>query len=392
MKKEEEMNVPLSAVLAPLSDSWRRRYARMGSSSTILGDYRNNERSNNSGDNKSSVGSSYPFFDVSKCNDSVGSENDANVKNSTMGDSNGNGSCGNLTSSFSSDLYPWMQNWNEASNRLDASTNMNSSKVTASNASSTTMNIKKDSIQSSSSWGNNDMDNLERDEGFMKIWKSILESAQAANALTNDTSASSKDNAKLPKVRDLLVLLGKAYSLPKPEDVFGRRDSISKQISQALNSTLDKVEQARGVIANLTDAIYDQDNTGIELNKLRKTLDRTRAKLAVHIEEVDIVRNMLNEALAWESKLSQSALEDDRDDCSAEIEDLNLPQQSLASAEEHALSGRSLSLRPRSLVTLDNRIQRAYELRNKIRDWSCKVGSLRQIYVRFFLTFFNTDD
>ena len=65
LKKEDEMNVPLSAVLAPLSDSWRRRYERLGISSTILGDHRGDR-----------CGNEYPYFDIKKEHDKCFIRND----------------------------------------------------------------------------------------------------------------------------------------------------------------------------------------------------------------------------------------------------------------------------------------------------------------------------
>ncbi len=347
------MNVPLSAVLAPLSDSWRRRYERMWSSSTILGDFRDQRVHNAS---FSCGGKPYPFFTTRR---------GKNIANSHGGDG---------PDIDTSDLYPWMKQYEEdkTADVVESLANEDSSqcKVTESE----TIKNSDNFATGPSLLAHNKIDSVERDEGFIKIWKSILESGQSVIASTNTNSAASKDkdDLKLPKVRDLLILLSKAYSLPKPEDVFGRRDSISKQISQCLNSILDRVEHARGVIAHLADAVYDKDETGIEINKLQKILDRKSAKCTIHIEEVNIIREMLEEALAWEAMLSQPS-PNDQEDISDASEDLNLPQQSLTNAEELALRGRSLSLRPKSLVVLDNRIQRAYELRNKIREWSFKV-------------------
>ena len=337
------MNVPLSAVLAPLSDSWRRRYERMGSSSTILGDHRDQRIQCTS---FLCGGKPYPFFTTNRGKHLV----------------NNNG--GDVPDIETSGLYPWMQLYekDKTLDDVDSPSEMSSKcKVSPTEAPN-----NNGFTSGSSLLLHQKFDNVERHEGFMKIWKSILESGQSVIALSKD-----KDNLKLPKVRDLLILLGKAYSLPKPEDVFGRRDSISKQVSQCLNSILDRIENARGVIAHITDAIYDKDESGLEINKLYKILDRKSAKCTVRIEEVEIIRGMLEEALAWEAKLSHS-LNDQEDDGEAS-HDLNLPQQSLTNAEELALRGRSLSIRPKSLVILDNRIERAYQLRNRIREWSFKV-------------------
>jgi hypothetical protein len=73
--------------------------------------------------------------------------------------------------------------------------------------------------------------------------------------------------------------------------------------------------------------------------------------------------------MAWESKLAD-VTENGDDDDSVSSEDLHLPTQSLASAENMAEEGRALSIRPTSLVLLEERIHKAYDLRNRIRLWS----------------------
>ena len=153
--------------------------------------------------------------------------------------------------------------------------------------------------------------------------------------------------------------------MPKPEEVYQKRDTMPKQISQCLNSILDFVENGKEILAHLVDAMYDDSNNGVELQTLRKTIDSKDESCNVQLEEINIAREMLNETLQWESRLTESGREE-----SSSSEDLHLPQQSLASAEELASEGRNLSLRPNSLAFLEDRIHRAFELRNRIRMWS----------------------
>ena len=380
------MNVPLSAVLAPQSDSWRRRYERMRSSCTILGDYRNHNKSSLGGKNHQHHDyhtTAYPYFNTAVKKGENPVDNTHKKNHDTK----------SYALESMSDLYPWMRDWNmtKKSDDVCASRNNGSTQEIMNSPDNTSLSTdiiknEENKFQSLPSWGNDAMYNFEKDEGFMEAWKVILKSGQGITAQIDKTTASSKDYAQLPKVRDLLILVGKAFSLPKPEDVFGRRDSISKQISQCLNLILGKIEHARGVIANISDAIYDDDDSGIDVNKLSKIIDRISAKCFVQIEEIEIVRRMIDEALAWESKLTKSS-SDGREDDSTASEDLHLPQQSLTDAEQLALSGRSLSIRPKSLVTLDTRIQRAYDLRNRIREWSHKVFiSVFNVYVYFLTT------
>jgi len=293
MKKNDEMTVPLSAMLAPMSDSWRRRYERM-LGTTILGDHRRNPGV-----------CKYPYF--------------------------GSGD------SASSSVYPWTRKWDN-----DGDSEMKEAEAKPLH----------------SSW--NDYESVERDEELVKSWGSILEKGQSV--------VENNKNGHKPNFGDLFIILKKAHSIPKPEDVYGRRDTMSKQVSQCLNSILDLVENGREVLGHLTDAMYDESKDGIELPALRKKLDAQGEKCNVHLEELVIVREILDEAIQWESRLTHVAKSGDGESSSSE--DLHLPQQSLASAKELASEGRILSLRPSSLVLLEERIHGAYELRNRIRLWS----------------------
>jgi hypothetical protein len=305
MKKEDDLAMPLSAVLAPLSDSWRRRYERIGS--TIIGDHRKNPGR-----------SKYSYF------------------NHDHGDSS------------SSSLYPWTRNW-DIDKGEDMSKKLNGDSKIKADETATTLNV------TNSTWG--DFENFRGDQSLMNAWASILEKGQLI--LENEK------NGNKPVFGDLFILLSKAHSMPAPEEIYQKRDTTPKYLSQCLNSILDFVENGREILAHLVDAMYDKDNTGLEMPSLKKIIDSKEDMCKVQLEEIDIAREMLRETTQWESKLTASGKEE-----GSSSEDLHLPQQSLASAEQMANEGRKLSLRPNSLVCLEERIHRAYELRNRIRLWS----------------------
>jgi hypothetical protein len=226
------------------------------------------------------------------------------------------------------------------------------------------------------------------DEMHKLGWRTLLEWAQSVLITSNSSTVNSNgggngNGAKgryQPRLQDLLVILTQAYALPKPEDVFGRRDTISKQISQCLNSILDLIDVARDFLAFLVDALYDTTGEGIDVLSVRKGLQTGSSKVKVHVNELGIVRVLLDEADTWEAKLESGLVEDEDGEYSASSEDLNLPRQSLLAAEELALEGRKLSVRPKSWVALDQRIDRAYALRNRIRLWSkVRVKSFKNL-------------
>ncbi len=340
------MSVPLSAMLAPQSDSWRRRYERMGS--TILGDFRRNPGS-----------CKYPYF---------------------------GGNC--HTSSHSSIAHPWTQHWgHQSQTRSSRDDEEEQARTTggdgAENKSATDVVVKggngKDKSVSTlgyqTQW--DDLENESIVKELTETWHAILDCGQMI--LEN------QKKGKKSKMRDLFILLAKANSIPKPEDVYGRRDSVSKHISQCLNSILDHIEQSRDILAELTDAIYDENGDGIELQALRKKVESKSSSCKVELEEIGVLEEMLNEGLLWEAKLAK--VTKNGDGSTTSDEDLHLPQQNLVSAEAMAQEGRLLSLRSISLVALEGRIHRAYDLRERIRFWS-KVRSFRIPFSVKFLCYF----
>jgi hypothetical protein len=265
--------------------------------------------------------------------------------------------------SSTSDLYPWTRNWEVQGNcedAYDASKDRNTKRP---------LNADWDTYEK-----------IERNEELISCWISILEKG---NAIVENYERGHK-----PKIADLFLLLKKAYSIPNPEEVFGKRDTMPKRIAQCLNFIIDLVENGRDVLAHIMDAIYDESDDGIELLTLQKTIDAKSDILKVQLDELHIARDILAEALEWESKLTEIVRSGDGD-CSSS-EDLHLPNQSLSSAEGQCSLGRLLVLRPSTLVTLEGRIHMAYDLRNRIRLWnkvSHESAWLDHLCGSIFLTF-----
>lgn len=205
-----------------------------------------------------------------------------------------------------------------------------------------------------------DYKNVEKNKQLIGSWNKILEKSQFV--LDNCNSGHK------PKFRDLCLLLKKAYSIPSPEDVFGKRDVFPKRVSQCLTAILDFIDDGREILARITDAMYEHSEEGVDLQALNKLLDDESARCKVHLEEIEIAQAVVIEGLEWEEELGNSDRNTGEESSSSE--DLHLPSQSLSSAEELASRGRLLSVRPSSLVSLEMRIHDAYELRNKIRSWN----------------------
>jgi len=65
-----------------------------------------------------------------------------------------------------------------------------------------------------------------------------------------------------------------------------------------MNIILDQVEAARDVIVYLSDAIYDEDNEGIDIDSLCKSLISKDTESRLILIEIDVARIMLEEALS----------------------------------------------------------------------------------------------
>ena len=218
------------------------------------------------------------------------------------------------------------------------------------------------------------------EENLLETWRTLLECGRNIVSQLQDTNLPPE---KRPSLKFVLTLVRKAYSIPKPEDVFGRRDVISKHISHCMNALMDQVTAARDVLANLVDVVYDKDDGGIELETLAKVVHDGERKLLVRMDELVMMRTMLEEAMRWESKLISLGNDDDVDEATwggqssnnsssntATGADLKLPQQTLKSAEDLIEDGRKMSFRPKNLVLLAERIRSAHELRSQIQKWN----------------------
>jgi hypothetical protein len=169
-----------------------------------------------------------------------------------------------------------------------------------------------------------------------------------------------------PTFRQVLNIIEKAYALPNPEDAFGRRDSLSRTAYTSMNSLIDYVDTCRNCLAELLDAAFPQHNDGVDLTQLRKVLHKVTETTPLVMEETEILRSILEEAESWESKLINMS---DDNEVNTGSEQLRVPQLTLSYVEALALEGKALSLRPRSLVLLEEKIENAYTLRAKICKW-----------------------
>lgn len=203
-------------------------------------------------------------------------------------------------------------------------------------------------------------------EKAKKIWKSILAYTNSILGKGDD----SRDNHSKPPLIDLLELVGKAHSLPTPEEAFGRRDPSARQMSENMNAVIDMIESGRNCVARILKCLKD-DGEGIELDALRKVIDEIERKSPAGLAELDAVKRQLQEATLWEEKLESNIDHGTADSNDSDGEDLITEKKlTLEKVERLVSKGQNLTLRPRSLVRLQNRIERAHILRRRIIVWN----------------------
>lgn len=203
-------------------------------------------------------------------------------------------------------------------------------------------------------------------EKARKIWKVIL--AYTSSVLGQMVDC--KDINNKPPLIELLELVGKAHSLPTPEEAFGRRDLSARQMSENMNAIIDAIESGRNCVARILKYLKD-DGEGIELEALQKVIGEIEQTCPVGLVELDSVKRQVREATLWEEKLENNIDHATADSDVSDGEDVITEKKlSLEKVERLVSKGQNLTLRPRSLVRLQNRVERAHILRRRITVWN----------------------
>ncbi|CAB9497258.1 Nucleosome-remodeling factor subunit [Seminavis robusta] len=203
---------------------------------------------------------------------------------------------------------------------------------------------------------------LPADQGELEFhretWKAILLLGQAI--VEQLTKASSSSRVPPTKLSLLLSFLNNAYQVrPMPEDVF-RAASVTPDINRSFDFIAEYADKARKVQAKLMDTLYETNDGGVEWDIVQKLLDQQGIRaLPVELDDATELHQQLALVADWQSRLDALVEEDEL--CLSSLEDL-------------AQEGRSFIFRSRSLVCLENRIQKAYQLRDRVLQWrqSCE--------------------
>ena len=202
------------------------------------------------------------------------------------------------------------------------------------------------------------------------IWKSLL--AYTTDALSKIGKAGKNNGEPKPSLSDLLDLVGKAHALPTPEEAFGRRDPSARTMSENMNSIIDAIDTGRDCVAKILKNLKD-DGEGIEAEDLKKSIKEIEQSCPVLLAEMDTVKRQIEEASRWEESMDSNVnrcADSDASDTDAGGDTITEKKCTLDKVERLLSKGRNLTLRPRSLIRLQNRVERAHVLRRRIVVWN----------------------
>ncbi len=205
-------------------------------------------------------------------------------------------------------------------------------------------------------------------------WRSILACAKSIERQLNNESLGPDD--KKPLLSTLLIFVGKAYELPTPEKCFGTHHVMIEEVSNTIISILNHVKTAQNVHAKIRDKLFNDAEEGINSDNLLKFLETEYRCLPIRLEEVEKLYEFQDVVVEWESRLIQvlSVAEED-------LEDVRMVNY-LGVAENMQYEARSHGYRSKALVQLTGRINKAYDLRDKILKWKCSGVNRKMTTIR----------
>lgn len=194
-------------------------------------------------------------------------------------------------------------------------------------------------------------------------WRSILACGKSIERQLNSESLGVGD--KKPLLSTLLTFVGRAYALPTPESCFGTHHVMIEEVSNTIIFILNHVKNAQNVHAKIRDKMFDESHSGIDSDDLLKFLDTEYSALPIRLREVDKLYQFRDIIVQWESRLLQ--------ELSVTEEDLDNPniKNYLRIAEDMQHEARSHGYKSKILVQLNARINKAYDLRDRILRWKC---------------------
>ena len=216
------------------------------------------------------------------------------------------------------------------------------------------------------------------DDDTRSVWRNVLSCAQAMErVLKGHTSKETTTSTRRPLLSEALRLVRNACALPTPEEAFGSRHMVVEQISVSLHTVLDEIAKARDAEARINDMLFDQKQEGIETDALRRTLDETNKNVALRLDDEDNLRLQLEAAGQWQKQVDALHRIDQHQQATAQHnddDDNHAIFNSLGGAETLMQASSTYAIQSRGMVQLQRRIDKAYQLRDRIEMWKNKRG------------------
>lgn len=183
-----------------------------------------------------------------------------------------------------------------------------------------------------------------------RVWKAVLARGQEMGRELDKLESK-------PLLSQVLAFCYNARSLSIPEESYGTRHIVVDGISECMHAILDHVSKAHDAQAKLFDMLYDEENEGVDIDALRKYIEELKETLSIRLDEMDVLEKQLDLAADWQARMDGLAgdSEDRRDE--------------LKAAEELLQEASMLGIRWRGQVQLENRVEEAYQLRDRLREW-----------------------
>ena len=161
-----------------------------------------------------------------------------------------------------------------------------------------------------------------------------------------------------PLLSEVLAFCYNARSLSIPEESYGMRHVAVEGISESMHAILDHVSKAIDAQAKLFDMLYDEENEGVDIDTLRNYVKELKETLSIRLDEMDLLEKQLDLAEDWQAR-TDGLLEGDSED----------RRDELKAAEELLQEASTLGIRWRGQVQLENQVEEAYQLRDRLREW-----------------------
>ena len=195
-------------------------------------------------------------------------------------------------------------------------------------------------------------------------WKSFL--SMTTPIIKNILSA--KSNAKKPRLEEISSLLNTCITLPLP--TFNMKENMMNRMERNITTLADLFTTGRDHLAKLMDVVDDADGSGIDLDKISTCIQRIENNCPVTLNEIKVIQKGIEEVQIWDhevSKALQNDLSSEMQKGEGETDDKD--RNDLPVMENLLEKAKGLLLHSKSMVQLEDKLERAYSLKRKIMAW-----------------------